>query len=101
MAGVTDSAFRRVIKKLAPQTLLYTEFVSTNALAHGSQKTRAMLEFDPVSERPVIVQVFGADPEGSPAAWGHLSFQGEIHGFRGRTRAGGGGHSGKRRDNPL
>lgn len=62
MAGVTDSAFRRIIKKLAPETLLYTEFVSTNAMAHGSQKTRAMLEFDSAIERPVIVQVFGADP---------------------------------------
>ncbi len=62
MAGVTDSAFRRIIKKLAPETLLYTEFVSTNAMAHGSTKTRAMLEFDSTLERPVIVQVFGADP---------------------------------------
>lgn len=62
MAGITDSAFRRIIKRLAPETLLYTEFVSTNAMAHGSMKTRAMLAYDAASERPVIVQVFGADP---------------------------------------
>jgi nifR3 family TIM-barrel protein len=62
MAGVTDAAFRQVIKRLAPDVLLYTEFVSTNAMAHGSTKTRAMLEFDSLLERPIVVQVFGADP---------------------------------------
>ncbi|MDD5055863.1 MAG: tRNA-dihydrouridine synthase family protein, partial [Candidatus Peribacteraceae bacterium] len=62
MSGVTDAAFRRIIKKIAPDVLLYTEFVSTNAMTHGSEKTRSMLEFDSLIERPIVVQVFGADP---------------------------------------
>ncbi len=63
MAGVTDAPFRRMLKGIAPDVLLYSEFVSTNALSFGSRKTMAMLAFDPEVERPLIVQVFGADPK--------------------------------------
>lgn len=63
MAGVTDAPFRRMLKGIAPDVLLYSEFVSTNALSFGSGKTMAMLVFDPEVERPLIVQVFGADPK--------------------------------------
>lgn len=63
MAGVTDASYRRLIKKVAPETVVYTEFLSTDAICYGSQKTMDMLAFDPAVERPFIVQVFGAEPD--------------------------------------
>ena len=63
MAGVTDASYRQLIKKIAPSTIVYTEFLSTDAIHFGARKTMGMLEFDPEIERPYIVQVFGKDPE--------------------------------------
>ncbi len=63
MAGVTDASYRQLIKRLSPETILYNEFLSTDALAYGAKKTLEMLEFDPDLERPYIVQVFGSDPD--------------------------------------
>ncbi len=62
MAGVTDASYRQLIKKIAPETVVYTEFLSTDALAFGGKKTMKMMSFDPEIERPFIVQVFGHDP---------------------------------------
>lgn len=63
MAGVTDASYRQLIKKLAPQTIVYTEFLSTDALHFGAKRTMQELEFDPEIERPFIVQVFGKEPD--------------------------------------
>lgn len=63
MAGVTDASYRQLIKRIAPETVVYTEFLSTDALAYGAKKTMEMLSFDPEIERPYIVQVFGHSPE--------------------------------------
>lgn len=62
MAGVTDASYRQLIKMIAPETVVYTEFLSTDALAFGGKKTMQMMAFDPAIERPFIVQVFGHDP---------------------------------------
>ncbi len=63
MAGYTDASYRQLIKRLAPQTVVFTELLSTDALAHKGKKTMHMLSFDPVVERPFIVQIFGKKPE--------------------------------------
>jgi len=63
MAGVTDAAYRQLIKRLAPDVIVYSEFLSTDALAHAGKKTLAMMNFDAAIERPFIVQVFGKKPE--------------------------------------
>jgi tRNA-dihydrouridine synthase B len=63
MAGVTDASYRQLIKKLAPETIVYTEFLSTDAIHYGAKKTMQELEFDKEVEYPFIVQVFGKDPE--------------------------------------
>lgn len=63
MAGVTDSSYRQLIKKLAPEVIVYSEFLSTDALAYSGKKTMQMMEFDPLLERPFIVQIFGKKPE--------------------------------------
>lgn len=63
MAGVTDASYRQLIKRVAPETIVYTEFLSTDAIHYGGKKTMRMLAFDPSIERPFIVQVFGHSPE--------------------------------------
>lgn len=62
MAGVTDASYRQLIKRIAPDVIVYTEFLSTDAIHYGAQKTMRMIHFDRVVERPFIVQVFGKDP---------------------------------------
>jgi tRNA-dihydrouridine synthase B len=61
MAGVTDSVFRRLCKEQGADVLV-TEFVSADGILHRNQRTREMLNFRP-EERPVGVQLFGADPQ--------------------------------------
>ena len=61
MAGVTDASYRQFVKSIAPEAIVFTEFLSTDAIAHGAEKTLKMLEFDPALERPFIVQIFGND----------------------------------------
>ena len=63
MAGVTDASYRQLIKSIAPETIVYTEFLSTDAIHYGAKKTMGMINFDPEIEFPFIVQVFGKDPE--------------------------------------
>lgn len=61
MAGVTDSAFRQMCK-LYGADVIYTEFASSYALVYDNKKTRDLIAFT-AGERPVVVQIFGRDPE--------------------------------------
>lgn len=63
MAGVTDASYRQFIKKICPETILYSEFLSTDAISYGAKKTMTMMEFNPAIEQPFIVQIFGDEPE--------------------------------------
>lgn len=63
MAGVTDASYRQLIKRIAPECIVYSEFLSTDAIHFGAKRTMEMLSFDPTVERPFIVQVFGDTPE--------------------------------------
>jgi nifR3 family TIM-barrel protein len=60
MAGVTNTVFRRLCKKLGAD-ILTTEFVSAEGILHRNERTRRYLEFHP-EERPIGVQLFGAEP---------------------------------------
>lgn len=62
MAGVTDASYRQLLKEMAPEIIVYTELLSSDALHFGGKKTMGMLAFDPEHERPFIVQIFGKDP---------------------------------------
>jgi len=59
LAGFTDLPFRSVVKKFGAD-LTVSEMLSSNALAHGSEKTLHMLEKSPL-EDPYSVQIAGAD----------------------------------------
>ncbi len=61
MAGVTNTVFRRLCKELGADVLT-TEFVSAEGILHRNERTSRYLEFQP-EERPLGVQLFGADPE--------------------------------------
>ncbi len=61
MAGYTDSAFRQLIKSLAPRVIVFSEFVSSDALHYKSKKTKEMLAFSK-KEQPFIAQIFGKKP---------------------------------------
>jgi len=63
MSGVTDSAFRRTVQAAsgAAAGLLVSEFIAVEGLTRSNAKTIAMLHFEP-SERPLSIQIFGADP---------------------------------------
>jgi tRNA-dihydrouridine synthase B len=61
MAGVTDSVFRRLCKEQGADVMV-TEFVSADGILHRNERTREMILFQP-PERPLGVQLFGADPD--------------------------------------
>lgn len=60
MAGITDSAFRRIVKEMGAD-LVYTEMISDKALVFGNKKTGEMIRLEP-EERPASCQIFGSDP---------------------------------------
>ncbi|MBW1733935.1 MAG: tRNA dihydrouridine synthase DusB [Deltaproteobacteria bacterium] len=61
MAGITNQAFRLIVKRLGAG-LVVTEMVSAEGLCRGHEKTFRYLRGFP-GERPLSVQIFGADPE--------------------------------------
>jgi len=61
MAGVTNSVFRTICKEKGAD-ILTSEFVSAEGIIHRNARTREYLAFSE-SERPMGVQLFGADPE--------------------------------------
>ena len=60
LAGITDLPFRLLVKE-AGCGLVCSEMISSNGLVHRSPKTLKMLSSRP-EEKPLSVQIFGADP---------------------------------------
>lgn len=61
MAGVCNSAFRKIIKEMGCG-LIYAEMVSDKALMYENKKTEDMLYMEEM-ERPIVQQIFGSDKE--------------------------------------
>lgn len=61
MAGVCNSAFRRIIKEMGAG-LLFAEMVSDKAIVYDNEKTHDMLYMTD-EERPIAQQIFGSDKE--------------------------------------
>ena len=61
MAGMTDTAFRRLVKRQGGCGLVVTEMVSSEGLVRGIDRTLEYAEYTE-EERPVSVQIFGGDP---------------------------------------
>src|ERR1700752_4651043 len=61
MAGMTDSAFRRLVKRHGGCGLVVTEMVSAEGLVRGIDRTLEYAEYTE-EERPISIQIFGGDP---------------------------------------
>jgi nifR3 family TIM-barrel protein len=59
-AGVSESPFRRLCRSFGADVVV-SEFVSAEGLRRGSERTHEYLRFED-DERPIGVQIFGADP---------------------------------------
>jgi nifR3 family TIM-barrel protein len=67
MAGMTDTAFRRLVKRRGGCGLVVTEMVSSEGLVRGIDRTLEYAEYTE-EERPVSIQIFGGDPDKMAAA---------------------------------
>jgi tRNA-dihydrouridine synthase B len=61
MAGMTDTAFRRLVKRQGGCGLVVSEMVSAEGLVRGIDRTLEYAEYTE-EERPVSIQIFGGDP---------------------------------------
>ncbi len=61
MAGMTDTAFRRLVKRQGGCGLVVSEMVSSEGLIRGIDRTLEYAEYTE-EERPVSIQIFGGDP---------------------------------------
>lgn len=59
MEGYTDTVFRRLARE-GGADVVYTEFVSSDAIAHNAKRSLDKLELDP-REHPAVAQIFGRD----------------------------------------
>lgn len=61
LSGVTDLVFRRLVRRYAPNSMMYTEMVSASEL-HHLRKLPQIMEID-ASERPISIQLFDCRPD--------------------------------------
>ncbi len=71
MAGITDTVFRRFIKRLGGCGLIMTEFVSSEGMVRQNFKSQRYLYYTE-EERPITAQIFGADPAHLAEAAGQI-----------------------------
>jgi tRNA-dihydrouridine synthase len=62
MDGVTDAAFRFMVARHGKPDVQYTEFVNVEEICRGTASAWRQLRFVE-SERPVLAQIYGAEPE--------------------------------------
>jgi nifR3 family TIM-barrel protein len=61
LSGVTDLVFRRLVRRYAPQSMLYTEMVNATGL-HYVQELPKIMEVER-AETPISIQLFDCRPE--------------------------------------
>ncbi len=60
MAGITDRHYRRIIREVGGAGLVTMEFISSESLVRGHERTLNKLAFLQ-EERPLSIQIYGAD----------------------------------------
>ena len=61
LSGVTDLVFRRLVRRYAPESMMYTEMVNATGL-HYVKELPKIMEVDP-SEKPISIQLFDCRPD--------------------------------------
>ncbi|MBW4576630.1 MAG: tRNA dihydrouridine synthase DusB [Aphanothece sp. CMT-3BRIN-NPC111] len=61
LSGVTDLVFRRLVRRYAPESMMYTEMVNATGL-HYVKELPKIMEIDP-GERPISIQLFDCRPD--------------------------------------
>lgn len=67
MAGITDRAYRLMLRRIGGVGLVTMEFISSEAITRGNARQVRKLLFCE-EERPLSVQIYGSDPERMAAA---------------------------------
>jgi len=62
MDGYTDSPYRRIVKSIASDVIPFSEFYSADGIVRSKTLAKEALPHHE-SEKPLIVQIFGKDPE--------------------------------------
>jgi len=62
MDGVTDPAFRCIVARYGQPDVQFTEFINVDEICHGSNTALGQLRYAEI-ERPIVAQIYGADPE--------------------------------------
>jgi tRNA-dihydrouridine synthase B len=62
MAAVTDTHFRRAIKRLGGCGFVFSQLISVEGIIRENARTLEMMRYTE-EERPVAIQLFGAEPE--------------------------------------
>lgn len=62
MDGYTDSAYRQIVKKINPNVICFSEFFSADWIVHSKMLANSVLPHH-ISEKPLIIQIFGKNPE--------------------------------------
>jgi tRNA-dihydrouridine synthase B len=66
LSGVTDLVFRRLVRRYAAESMMYTEMVHASQVYHLRELPKIM-EVDP-QERPISIQLFDCRPDFLAAA---------------------------------
>ncbi|NEP14685.1 MAG: tRNA dihydrouridine synthase DusB [Symploca sp. SIO2C1] len=61
LSGVTDLVFRRLVRRYAPESMMYTEMVHASGMCHARELPKIM-EVDP-NEKPISIQLFDCRPD--------------------------------------
>jgi tRNA-dihydrouridine synthase B len=61
LSGVTDLVFRRLVRRYASDSMMYTEMVNATGL-HYVRELPKLMEVDP-NERPISIQLFDCRPD--------------------------------------
>ncbi|HZI94214.1 MAG TPA: tRNA dihydrouridine synthase DusB [Patescibacteria group bacterium] len=67
MAGITDRHYRKIIKRIGGAGLVSMEFISSEGITRGNERTMNMMAFAN-EERPLAIQIYGSKPDKMAAA---------------------------------
>ena len=67
MAGITDHAYRLMLRRIGGVGLVTMEFISSDAITRGNARQLRKLVFSD-EERPLSIQIYGSDAERMAAA---------------------------------